>query len=86
MCSTQHLSPLLRLRVIADADVGIICRVLERFRTLNVVPLRLAAEVSVNEMLHLEVDVFNVTEPQMQLIAAKVQEAVSVISAHWHQL
>jgi hypothetical protein len=47
----------LRLQVVADADPGAIARVIERFQNLNIVPRRICAEFSSNDLLHIEVDV-----------------------------
>ena len=46
-----------RLQVVADADPGAIARVVERFQNLNIIPRRLSAEFSSNDLLHIEVDV-----------------------------
>ena len=46
-----------RLQVVADADPGAISRVVERFQNLNIVPRRMTAEFSSNDLLHIEVDV-----------------------------
>ena len=86
MCPSQTLFSVLRLRVVADADPGAIARVLERFQNLNVIPRRLTAEFGVDDRLHIEVDVGGVPREQMDLIAAKVLQAVSVTKVHWHPL
>jgi hypothetical protein len=86
MCSSQDVSSLLRLRVVADADPGAIARVLERFQTLNVVPRRVAAEFGIDDVIHIEVDVFGLPRTQMELVAAKLRESVSVTRAYWHPL
>jgi hypothetical protein len=82
--TSQDCFPLLRLRVVADADPTAIARVVERFTNLNVVPRRLLAEFGINETLHIEVDVFGMTESRLALVAAKIGEAPSVVSARWH--
>jgi hypothetical protein len=85
MCSPES-SSLLRLRVVADADPTAIGRVLERFQNLNIVPRRIHAEFATNELLHIEVDVFGLTEEQLSLVASKIGQAVSVYHAHWRPL
>jgi hypothetical protein len=35
-------------------------------------------------VVHIEVDVFGMPALQMELIAAKVEQSVSVIHVHWH--
>jgi hypothetical protein len=86
MCSSQDLTSVLRLRVVADADPGVIARVLERFQNLNVIPRRVAAEFGIDEIMHIDVDVFGLPASQMELIATKVRQAINVISAYWHTL
>lgn len=85
MCATRDVSSLLRLKVVADADPGAIARVLERFQNLNVIPRRVAAEFGVDNVVHIEVDVFGLPATQMDLVAAKVRESVSVMHVHWHR-
>jgi hypothetical protein len=85
MCSHESFS-LLRLRVVADADPSAIGRVIERFQNLNVVPRRISAEFATNDLLHIEVDVFGLTEEQISIMAGKIGEAVSVYHTHWHRL
>jgi hypothetical protein len=86
MCPSQSLFSVLRLRVVADTDPGAIARVLERFQNLNVIPRRVSAEFGVDDRLHIEVDVCGVPRDQMDLIASKVRNAVSVTSVYWHPL
>jgi hypothetical protein len=69
---------------VADADPGAIARVLERFQNLNVVPRRVAAEFGIGDVMHIEVDVFGLPASQMDLVAARIRQAVSVTNAYWH--
>jgi hypothetical protein len=39
------------------ADPGAIARVVQRFQNLNIIPRRLSAEFSSNDLLYVEVDV-----------------------------
>ena len=75
-----------RLQVVADADPGAIARVVERFQNLNIIPRRLTAEFSLNDLLYIEVDVCGVADEQLTLIAAKIRHAMSVVNAHWCRL
>jgi len=75
-----------RLQVVADADPGAIARVIERFQNLNIIPRRVSAEFSSNELLHIEVDVCEITDEQLALIAAKIRQSTSVVNAYWHRL
>jgi hypothetical protein len=75
-----------RLQVIADADPGAIARVVERFQNLNIVPRRICAEFSSNDLLHIEVDVSGVADEQLTLITGKILQATSIVNAYWHRL
>ena len=75
-----------RLQVVADADPGAIARVVERFQNLNIIPRRVSAEFSSNDLLHIEVDVCGLADEQLALIAAKIRQATSIVSAYWHRL
>jgi hypothetical protein len=84
MCSQE--SSLWRLRVVADADPGALARVVERFQNLNVLPRRVVAEFGTNETLHIQVDVFGLSEQQLTLIAAKIAQATSIANVYWHRM
>ena len=84
MCSQE--STLWRLRVIADADPSALARVVERFQNLNVLPRRVVAEFGSNETLHIQVDVFGLSEQQLSLIAAKIAQATSIANVYWHRM
>jgi hypothetical protein len=75
-----------RLQVTADADPGAIARVVERFQNLNIVPRRLTAEFSSNDMLHIAVDVCGISDEQLALIARKICQAPCIVNAYWHRL
>ena len=77
---------LFRLRVIANADPGAVARVIERFQNLNIMPRRLIAEFGINETIHIQVDVCGMPEDQIKIVAAKIGQATSVVSAYWHRL
>jgi hypothetical protein len=75
-----------RLQVVAEADPGAIARVLERFQNLNIIPRRVSAEFSSNDLLHIEVDVCGIPDEQLVLIVGKIRQATSVVNAYWHPL
>jgi hypothetical protein len=77
---------LFRLRVVADADPGAIARVIERFQNLNVLPRRVIAEFGIDERIHIEVDVCGMPEEQIKVVAAKIRQATTVVSARWHRV
>jgi hypothetical protein len=75
-----------RLQVVADADPGAIARVIERFQNLNIIPRRVSAEFSSNDLLHIEVDVGDVSDEQLTSIAGKIRQAPCIVNAYWHRL
>lgn len=75
-----------RLRVVADADPGAIARVVERFQNLNIIPRRVVAEFSSNDILHIEVDVCGLPDEQLSLIVGKIRQAPCIVNAYWHRL
>jgi hypothetical protein len=82
--SPQEFS-LLRLRVVTDADPGVLARVLERFQNLNVLPRRVLAELAPTGMCHVQVDLAGLSENTLTSIAAKLGQVPSVISVYWHR-
>jgi hypothetical protein len=85
MCFHESF-PLLRLRVVADCDPSAIALVADRFRNLNVLPRRLLAEFRTDDRLHIEVDVFGMSEEQLSLIANKIAQSPSIHRTQWHPL
>lgn len=77
---------LLRLRVVADADPGVIARVLERFQNLNILPRRITAECASNDLVHIEVDVCGIPEEQLSMVASKIGQSPSIVNAYWHRV
>jgi hypothetical protein len=75
-----------RLQVVADADPGTIARVVERFQNLNIIPRRVSAEFASNDLLHIEVDVCEISDDQLMLIAGKIRQSPTVVNAYWHLL
>lgn len=75
---------LLRVRVVAEADLGALSRVIERFQNLNVVPRRVVAEMGSGDVLHIQVDVVGMTEERLSLIVAKLNQSLSIRDAHWY--
>jgi hypothetical protein len=84
--SSHESFTLWRLRVVADADPSTIGRVIERLQNLNVVPRRISAQISNNHQLHIEVDVFGLSEEQILLVAAKIAETTTVHHMYRHRL
>jgi hypothetical protein len=82
--NSAHTAALLRLRVTAEADLGALSRVLERFQNLNVVPRRVVAEMGCGDILHIQVDIVGMAEERLTLITAKLNQALSIREAYWH--
>lgn len=83
---SPHTHSRRRLQVVADADPGVIARVVERFHNLNIIPRRMYAEFSSNDLLHIEVDVCGLPDEQLALIAGKIRQSPCVVNAYWHRL
>jgi len=81
--SSQEFS-LLRLYVIADADAGALVRVLERFQNLNALPRRVSAELGIAGTFHIQVDIADLPEQTLTLIAAKLRQTPCIEHAYWH--
>jgi hypothetical protein len=75
---------LLRLRVVAEADAGVLMRVLERFQNLGVLPRRVIAEFTSTDSVSIQLDVAGMEESRLSIIAAKVGEMPFVTRAYWH--
>lgn len=75
-----------RLQVVADSDPGAIARVVERFQNLNIIPRRVFAEFSSNDLLHIEIDVCGLSDDQLALIAGKIRQSPCIVNAYWHRL
>ena len=75
---------LLRLRVVAEADAGVLMRVLERFQNLGVLPRRVIAEFTSGDSVSIQLDVAGMEESRLSIIAAKVGEMPFVTRAYWH--
>ena len=75
---------LLRLRVVAEADAGVLMRVLERFQNLGVLPRRVIAEFTTTDSVSIQLDVVGMEESRLTTIAAKLGEMPFVTRAYWH--
>lgn len=84
MSSCQTWS-LFRLRVTAEADPGVLPRILQYFHNLNVLPRKVLAEIATTGNVHVEVDVTGLSEDTISLIAAKLGQAPFVVNAYWHR-
>ena len=75
---------LLRLRVVAEADAGVLMRVLERFQNLGVLPRRVIAEFTTTDSVSIQLDVAGMEESRLTTIASKLGEMPFVTRAYWH--
>lgn len=81
-----NTSALLRLRVTAEADLGALSRVLERFQNLNIVPRRVVAEMGSGDVLYIQVDIVGIAEERLSHIAAKLASTLCIRDAYWHAI
>jgi hypothetical protein len=75
---------LLHLRVTAEADPAVLARVLERFQKLNITPRKVLLEWGTTSTVHVEVAIAGLSEPTLDLIAAKLGQVPSILNAYWH--
>jgi (p)ppGpp synthase/HD superfamily hydrolase len=86
MTDENHCDTSLCLKVVAEAEPGVLARVLGQFQNLNIVPRRVSAELSTSAVLHVQIEVFGLPETRLTLIAAKVGQLPAVLNAYWHRL
>jgi hypothetical protein len=79
-------SPLLCLRVTTEADPCALGRVLSYFQNLNIVPRRVTAEFATRSVMHIQVDVSDMSEGRLSLICARIRENIPTLNAYWHWL
>lgn len=82
--SEPETAALLRLRIIAEADPGVLARVLERFHNLNVLPRRVVAELSCREVLHIQLDLGGMAAERLSQITAGLGQLPCILQAYWH--
>ncbi len=82
----SETTKLLRLRVSAEADPGVLPRLLGQFQNLNVIPHRVVAEYATTGLMHVHIDISGLSESRLSLVAAKVRQFVPVLNAYWHWL
>jgi len=75
---------LFRLRVLAEADSAALMRTLERFQNLGVAPRRVIAEFTSADTMSIQVDVADMDESRLSLIANKLGQVPCVLRAYWH--
>jgi hypothetical protein len=77
---------LMQVRVRAEAELGILPRILGQFQTCGALPRRVIAEYASNELVHIQIDIAGLSRERMTLIVAKLNELTSVFEARWHCL
>lgn len=77
---------LLRLRFSTEADPGVLPRLLSHFQNLNLIPHRVVAEFATTGLLHVCIDVSDLSESRASLIVAKMGQCVPVLNSYWHWL
>jgi hypothetical protein len=71
--------------VVAQAEPGVLTRVLFFLQNINVVPRRVVAECDSRGQLYVGLDVFGLPEQRATLIIAKVRQLPDVLDAHWYR-
>ncbi len=77
---------LLRLRLSAEADAGLVARLLGLFQNQNICPHRIVAEFATTDLVHIHIDISGMSERKLTQIAAKVHQWTPVTHAYWHWL
>jgi hypothetical protein len=77
---------LVRFQVSADADPSVVGRLLSCFQNLNLIPRRIIAEFSTTALMHIQIDISDLSEERVTLIAGKMQQHVSVLNSQWYWL
>jgi hypothetical protein len=75
---------LLSLRVVAQAEPGVLTRVLFLLQNINIVPRRVLAECDCGGRLYIGLDVFGLAEQRATIITAKIRQLPDVLDAHWY--
>jgi len=78
-------SSVFHIRVAAEADAGVLARVLERFQQVNVIPCVVRAERATTGLVQIEVRVGGLSEHTIALIVAKLGQVPSILKAYWHR-
>lgn len=76
----------IRLRVCAEADPATLPRILGLFQSLDLVPRRVVAESSSDELLHVQIDFAGVSEALISRLTGKIAQGIHVLNAFWHYL
>ena len=69
--------------VVTEPDPGALLRVLERFRNINIMPLRTLAEVEPSGILRIRLELAEMDVDRLALITARIQNVPSVLDATW---
>ena len=69
-----------------DGDLSALTRVLGYFQNLNVLPKRISGFFDCSAIGYFEIDVSDLTEQRVALIAAKVVQLPTVLRASWSVL
>jgi hypothetical protein len=77
---------LFRLRISAEPDPGVVARLLSHFQNLNVIPHRIVAEFATTGIMHVYIDLSDLSEGRISMIVAKMGQCVPVLNAYWHWL
>lgn len=76
----------IRLRVAAEADPGVLPRILSLLQNLSLLPRRVTAECSSGELIHVQIDFGGVSEERITRITGQVAQGIHVLNAFWHYI
>lgn len=74
------------LSVSGEPDPSMLVRVLTHFLILNVLPRKVVAELSTEEMQRIRIEANGMTAKQVSVIAAKIDQLPTVERVYWCQL
>ena len=77
---------LMQVRIRAEAESGILPRILGQFQNCGTLPRRVVAEYASNELVHIQIDIAGLSKERMSLIVAKLNELTCVFEARWHRV
>jgi hypothetical protein len=77
---------LMQVRIRAEAETGVLARILGQFQNCGTLPRRVVAEFASNELVHIQIDIAGLSKERMALIVAKLNELTSIFEARWHFL
>lgn len=82
-CDNAAQSSALTVFVTAELDPAALLRVLEPFRSINVIPRRTLAEIEPPALLRIRLEFTDLTARRLALIATRIQNAPCILDVTW---